>query len=146
MKHQQCVHQRIATKAREQRFSVATGFLDDLDHSFHPGCMKLQDGCHKIHCHRPGSGVRNGFQSAYLLFYSERSEIRAHDLPFIGSCPMSPNMGTCRVSSSFPLPVYMCTPHGRQGSKLRTARMMSTPLNLSGPFSSKIGVFCTASS
>ena len=27
-----------------------------------------------------------------------------------------------------------------------TARMMSMPLNLSGPFSSKIGVFCTASS
>ena len=28
----------------------------------------------------------------------------------------------------------------------RTARMMSTPLKFSGPFSSKIGVFCTASS
>ena len=40
----------------------------------------------------------------------------------------------------------MWTPHGKQGSKLRTARMMSMPLNLSGPFSSKIGVFCTASS
>ena len=35
----------------------------------------------------------------------------------------------------------MCTPHGRHGSKLRTARMMSMPLKLSGPFSSKIGVF-----
>ena len=32
------------------------------------------------------------------------------------------------------------------GSKLRTARMMSMPLKLSGGFSSKIGVFCTASS
>ena len=42
--------------------------------------------------------------------------------------------------------LYMWTPHGRHGSKLRTARMMSTPLNFSGPFSSKIGVFCTASS
>ena len=29
--------------------------------------------------------------------------------------------------SGFPLPVYMCTPHGRQGSNLRTARMMSMP-------------------
>ena len=42
--------------------------------------------------------------------------------------------------------MYMCTPHGRHGSNERTARMMSMPLNLSGPFSSKIGVFCTASS
>src|SRR5579862_4638131 len=48
--------------------------------------------------------------------------------------------------STFPLPTYMCTPHGRHGSKLRTVRIMSMPLNLSGPFSSKIGVFCTASS
>ena len=45
-----------------------------------------------------------------------------------------------------PEPLYMCTPHGRHGSKDRTARMMSTPLKFSGPFSSKIGVFCTASS
>ena len=47
---------------------------------------------------------------------------------------------------TLPLPVYMCTPHGRHGSNERTARMMSTPLKFSGPFSSKIGVFCTASS
>ena len=45
-----------------------------------------------------------------------------------------------------PRPSYMCTPHGRHGSNERTARMMSIPLKLSGPFSSKIGVFCTASS
>ena len=46
---------------------------------------------------------------------------------------------------TLPFP-YMCTPQGRHGSKLWTARMMSTPLKLSGPFSSKIGVFCTESS
>ena len=45
-----------------------------------------------------------------------------------------------------PVPPYMCTPHGRQGSNERTALMMSIPLKFSGPFSSKIGVFCTASS
>ena len=45
-----------------------------------------------------------------------------------------------------PAPVYMCTPQGRHGSNERTARMMSMPLKFSGPFSSKIGVFCTASS
>ena len=58
----------------------------------------------------------------------------------------TPNIGVCFTSSSRPLPRYMWTPHGRHGSKLRTVRMMSMPLNLSGPFSSKMGVFCTASS
>ena len=55
-------------------------------------------------------------------------------------------VGVCITFRTPPLPSYMCTPHGRHGSKLRTARMMSTPLKFSGPFSSKIGVFCTASS
>ena len=55
-------------------------------------------------------------------------------------------VGVCITLRTLPPPVYMCTPHGRQGSNERTARMMSMPLNLSGPFSSKIGVFCTASS
>ncbi len=55
-------------------------------------------------------------------------------------------VGVCWTFLTRPLPVYMCTPHGRHGSKERTARMMSIPLKFSGPFSSKIGVFCTASS
>ena len=57
-------------------------------------------------------------------------------------------VGVCTTLRTFPLPVvgYMWTPHGRHGSKEWTARMMSTPLKSSGPFSSKIGVFCTASS
>lgn len=59
--------------------------------------------------------------------------------------PLSP-VGTCIFSTVLPPPTYMWTPHGRQGSKLRTARMMSMPLKFSGEFSSKIGVFCTASS
>ena len=52
----------------------------------------------------------------------------------------APSSASCR------LPRYMCTPHGRHGSKLRTARMMSMPRKSSGPFSSKIGMPCTASS
>ena len=56
------------------------------------------------------------------------------------------DIGECTFWSVLPLPRYMCTPQGRHGSKLRTARMMSMPLNWSGGFSSKIGVFCTASS
>src|SRR5207302_678709 len=55
-------------------------------------------------------------------------------------------VGECTFFSTFPLPRYMCTPHGRQGSKLRTVRMMSMPLKFSTLFSSKIGVFITASS
>src|SRR6185503_17228929 len=55
-------------------------------------------------------------------------------------------VGVCTTFLTRPPPRYMCTPQGRQGSKLRTARMMSMPLNVSGPFSSKMGVFCTASS
>jgi len=54
--------------------------------------------------------------------------------------------GECILWIGFPFPRYMWTPQGRHGSKLRTARMMSMPLNWSWPFSSKIGVFCTASS
>ena len=54
--------------------------------------------------------------------------------------------GGCTTLRTRPAPVYMCTPHGRHGSNERTARMMSTPLKFSGPFSSKMGVFCTASS
>src|SRR5581483_6252956 len=60
--------------------------------------------------------------------------------------PCTPNIGTWRTSRTLPPPRYMCTPHGRQGSKLRTARMMSIPLKLSRPFSSKIGIPDTASS
>lgn len=59
--------------------------------------------------------------------------------------PLSP-VGTCICWTVLPPPTYMWTPHGRQGSKLRTVRMMSMPLKFSGVFSSKIGVFCTASS
>src|SRR5262249_56335018 len=55
--------------------------------------------------------------------------------------PWTPNMGTCRTSRSLPLPRYMWTPQGRHGAQLRTARMISMPLNFSGPFSSKIRVF-----
>ncbi len=41
-------------------------------------------------------------------------------------------VGECTRSSSRPSPRYMWTPHGRHGSKLRTVRMMSIPLKLSG--------------
>ena len=55
-------------------------------------------------------------------------------------------VGECSFSRVWPLPRYMWTPQGRQGSKLRTVRMMSMPLKCSRSFSSKIGWPCTASS
>src|SRR5207249_11903946 len=58
----------------------------------------------------------------------------------------APNVGEWRAAISLPLPRYMCTPHGRHGSKLRTVRMTSMPLKCSLSFSSKIGWPCTASS
>src|ERR671924_439187 len=60
--------------------------------------------------------------------------------------PPTPNIGECTRFRVFPLPRYMCTPHGRHGSKLRTVRMMSTPRKFSWSFSSKIFCPCTASS
>src|SRR5262249_49368470 len=119
--------------------------------------------------HRPGSQtpVRPGSQtpvweplSAKLCFDRRQTETGVSEAAFPNRSwgtrnqpqaahnhyPCAPNMGTCLTSSTLPLPRYMCTPHGRHGSKLRTARMMSMPLNLSGPFSSNSGVFCTASS
>src|SRR4029079_2742774 len=50
----------------------------------------------------------------------------------------APNIGECTCLSVLPSPKYMCTPQGRHGSKLRTARMMSIPRKLSWSFSSKI--------
>src|SRR5439155_6241306 len=60
--------------------------------------------------------------------------------------PFTPSIGECTRFSVFPLPRYMCTPHGRHGSKLRTVRMMSIPRKFSWSFSSKIFCPCTASS
>ena len=67
---------------------------------------------------------------------------RPHGRPL----PLVSIVGECSFFTTLPLPRYMWTPQGRHGSKLRTARMMSMPLNFSGGFSSKIGVFWTASS
>ena len=51
-----------------------------------------------------------------------------------------PGSASAASPAPCPCPRYMCTPHGRHGSKLRTVRMMSMPLKCSRSFSSKIGV------
>src|SRR5262249_15297864 len=83
----------------------------------------------------PGGHLRR-----HVRRFFQDLEERRHQLARLSS------VGEWRVSIVLPFPRYMCTPHGRQGSKLRTARMMSMPLKLSRPFSSKIGVPWIASS
>src|SRR6185437_1290246 len=86
------------------------------------------------------------FEFNVVDFFGNVFDYRCHSFTgYFFASPMSA-VGVCICCSTFPGPRYMCTPQGRQGSKLRTARMMSMPLNLSWPFSSKMGVFCTASS
>lgn len=80
-------------------------------------------------------GVCDGISVLLLWFV----KFEPTDSPFRYEC--APNIDEWRVSRIFPSPRYMCTPQGRHGSKLLTARMISMPLKLSGPFSSKIGVF-----
>src|SRR5215469_340513 len=107
------------------------------------GTMQIHDRLHKFEGRRPRLGIGERAHAPDQLIDSSGVEL---EFLMVHFAPIMPNMGECRVSSTLPLPRYMWTPQGRQGSKLRTARMMSMPLNLSGPFSSKIGVFCTASS
>ena len=76
-----------------------------------------------------------------------RARWRSESSGTVGAAAISRGpSGRCTTFRTLPAPVYMCTPHGRHGSNERTARMMSTPLKFSGPFSSKMGVFWTASS
>ncbi len=106
--------------------------------------MKIEDGAYDVPCLRayPRFGaafklVQHGFEMVQLPVEVARP---------VGHDGWTPNVGEWRTEISLPLPRYMCTPQGRHGSKLRTVRMMSMPLKVSGPFSSKIGVFWTASS
>ena len=67
-----------------------------------------------------------------MLALRRRFPVDAHS-------PVIAAAGECVRSRCLPSPRYMWTPHGRQGSKLRTVRMMSIPLKFSRSFSSKIG-------
>ena len=93
----------------------------------------------------PGSRISELTESLNQLLDPSQCCIKTAFVVHVSDRP-TPNIGECTVSSVLPLPRYMWTPQGRHGSKLLTVRMISMPLNLSGPFSSKIGVPCTASS
>ena len=97
---------------------------------------------HRILDERPAHLRCEGREHAREALAVEIEHLPEHLLCFHQQSPV----GVCTTFLTWPPPRYMCTPHGRHGSNERTARMMSMPLKLSGPFSSKIGVFCTASS
>src|ERR1700730_1930661 len=104
---------------------------------------KLNEFARRTSCRRIGMLVQRRDQ---LLEAAQGRLVLSFVLAAHVSARWIPNIGECTVFRVLPLPRYMCTPQGRHGSKLLTARMMSIPLNLSGGFSSKIGVPLTASS
>ncbi len=142
----------LVVEQRAERVAAASGQQrDDLGES---GAVELHQGPDQLLGGRGRGGVDAVGESGQEFLDPGGGHLR------VGRCrlragadcgrrhparPLRP-VGTCIFSTVFPPPTYMCTPQGRQGSKLRTARMMSMPLKFSGGFSSKIGVFCTASS
>src|ERR1700729_3306433 len=114
----------------------------------HHGLNQFQRGCPNLRVPALVKFSREVFYAFTLAaeLATPRSGYRLLSLGRHYSGPAAPNMGECFTSITFPSPTYICTPQGRQGSKLRTVRMISMPLKFSGPLSSKMGVFCTASS
>ena len=125
-----------------------TGGLERLDHPPQALAVELDDRPDKILGDRARVAVVERFEGLGQLLDPRQVPLGVERHPVgcgLGGHQQRP-VGRCTTFRTRPAPVYMCTPHGRHGSNDRTARMMSTPLKFSGPFSSKIGVFCTESS
>ena len=146
--HQAADH-AVAREPEEQPFlSLLRQLADDAREPF---AVQLDDRRDELVDHaadeRIGRRVDGGGQ---LLDPLEQRLPVGRLVPWCLDChlgrPQLRPVGRWTTLRTRPAPVYMCTPHGRHGSNERTARMMSMPLKFSGPFSSKIGVFCTASS
>ena len=103
-----------------------------------PLAVELHDRRDQLVRHRAGLEVLD-----LLELVGQRLDARDQRLGGVGAQHIP--VGVWTTLRTFPLP-YMWTPQGRHGSNEWTARMMSIPLKFSGPFSSKIGVFWTASS
>ena len=115
-----------------------------LDDPLEPLAVELEQRLHGLERQLARGRVGEGLELARAAPRPARSA-HARSTAQPPAC-WPPNIGECTCLSVLPPPRYMCTPQGRHGSKDRTARMMSMPRKLSGPFSSKIGWPATASS
>src|SRR5262245_21406580 len=126
---EQRTNQRIAAETVDERVGLV--LTRDLHHSGEARTVELDEQTHRRT--RDPAHFRIAVRIQYLqhalkLFARrpKRQGLSHHSARFS-------NVGACRVSIVLPSPRYMCTPQGRHGSKLRTARMMSMPLKLSRP-------------
>src|SRR6185369_9475532 len=147
MKKKETGDEIIGGEAGEQR-TAGGALVDDLHHPFEAAAIELEEQAHQLLGRLAGARIGDRPQLGEHRFDAVTD--RAHGDGFRHVSPLSGDylamIGECRCSRILPLPRYMWTPHGRHGSKLRTVRMMSMPLNLSWLFSSKIGQPYTASS
>ena len=160
VQQEQAAHHFVVGASVEDRPAGLARLVQVGEDALQAGAVQVEDGLHDLPAVRPATAgsaksLHLPQQAVEPLQLAPGNSLRVERSVIIASVrrraaasltSATPNIGTCCTSSSLPSPRYMWTPHGRHGSKLRTARMMSMPLNLSGPFSSKIGVFCTASS
>jgi hypothetical protein len=131
-----------------------TGIGQQLEESFQPGPVEIGDQGDQIlpallgHWPRRAQGTQQAIDPlaglAEMIKRGGLSLSKSVVEPFDGlrahaHSPVTDWVGECSSSSFLPPPRYMCTPHGRQGSKLRTVRITSMPLKCSRSFSSKIG-------
>lgn len=135
--------------AGEARHRVAGGVGQQVEEAGQAGAVEVHEGADQFLGRLRGTRAAAGGQPVQHFLDPASGPFRVDGARGRGGAhPPSPlrPVGTCIDFTVLPPPTYMWTPQGRQGSKLRTARMMSMPLKFSGVFSSKIGVFCTASS
>ena len=143
LRHQVVGGQPLATSRRRR---------DELEDPGQPAAVQLGDEADDLLAPAPRRGRSSDDSSSsrsVLDAVADRPQVDGSSMRLrrLGrSASGRPRRASAPCFSTLPLPRYMCTPQGRHGSKLRTARMMSMPLKLSIGFSSKIGVFITASS
>ena len=138
---QQAGHDAVLDKPLVDLLAGRAGLVERRDHALQPVAVELHDRADEILGDLLPWPVGHGLERLGELLHASQVALGVDR----GGHQQRP-VGRCTTLRTRPAPVYMCTPHGRHGSNERTARMMSTPLKFSGPFSSKMGVFWTASS
>ncbi len=150
--HEQQAGDRAVGGERGQDVVVQPAqFVQDVEDALDAGAVQVGDDAHEFlgplagDRAAGGTGDEQGFNPITRRLKIKRRVIGLLRLDH-GYSPVTDCVGECSFCTDLPSPRYMCTPQGRQGSKLRTVRMMSMPLKCSRSFSSKIGWPWTASS